>query len=302
MAALCQQKRQKSDVLIREAMEKRILVRPWRFLYIYIHIYIYKYIHIYIYTYVYIYIHMYIYIYVYTYMYIHICIYIYTVKLGWGFVKPIARSLRSGEGFRSLRYSLHAEGGWLCMRHSRHSFFRQYLRPRFWGRFLAPCLGPRKSKQELLDSPDRRDLSICWRQPSFCNASRHGHTHPYNTVYIYIFIYVYIHRYTYIYIYIICIYIEIYIYIYIYIHIYIHMYIYIYTYIYIYIYMCCMYIYIPIYIYTYTCIDIIYIYVYVYIYIYVYNNNLFIMRDTNIRFGGGLGVFSNFWNNPWAEG
>ena len=30
-----------------------------------------------------------------------------------------------------------------------------------------------------------RISSICWRQPSFCNASRHGHTHPYNTVCIY---------------------------------------------------------------------------------------------------------------------
>ena len=54
------------------------------------------------------------------------------------------------------------------------------LRPRFWGRFLAP----RKSKQELLDGPDARISSICWRQPSFCNASCHGHTHthPYNTM------------------------------------------------------------------------------------------------------------------------
>jgi len=31
------------------------------------------------------------------------------VKLGWGFVKPIAR--KTNERFRSLRYSLHAEGG-----------------------------------------------------------------------------------------------------------------------------------------------------------------------------------------------
>ena len=39
----------------------------------------------------------------------------YTVKLGWGFVKLIAR--KTNERFRSLRYSLHAEGGWLCMQH-----------------------------------------------------------------------------------------------------------------------------------------------------------------------------------------
>ena len=29
---------------------------------------------------------------------------------------------------------------------------------RFWGRFLAPFLGPRKSKQELLDGPDGPDF------------------------------------------------------------------------------------------------------------------------------------------------
>jgi hypothetical protein len=39
----------------------------------------------------------------------------YTVKLGWGFVKLIAR--KTNERFRRLRYSLHAEGGWLCMQH-----------------------------------------------------------------------------------------------------------------------------------------------------------------------------------------
>ena len=37
------------------------------------------------------------------------------MKLGWGFVKPIAR--KTNERFRSLRYSLHPEGGWLCMQH-----------------------------------------------------------------------------------------------------------------------------------------------------------------------------------------
>ena len=37
------------------------------------------------------------------------------MKLGWGFVKLIAR--KTNERFRSLRYSLHPEGGWLCMQH-----------------------------------------------------------------------------------------------------------------------------------------------------------------------------------------
>ena len=45
----------------------------------------------------------------------NVYIYIYTVKLGWGFVKPIAR--KTNERFQSPRYSLHAAGGWLCMQH-----------------------------------------------------------------------------------------------------------------------------------------------------------------------------------------
>ena len=72
-----------------------------------------------------------------------------TVKLGWGFVKPIAR--KTNERFRSLRYSLHAEGAWRCMQHP----------------------GPRNGAAVLEALPS----SICWRQPSFCIASRHGHTH-----------------------------------------------------------------------------------------------------------------------------
>ena len=90
---------------------------------------------------------------------------IYTVKLGWGFVKPIAR--KTNEMFRSFRYSLHAEGGSLCMQHPGPRNGAAILEAfpssgnsaaRFWGRFLAPFLGPRKSKQELLDSPDGPDF------------------------------------------------------------------------------------------------------------------------------------------------
>ena len=104
----------------------------------------------------------------------------YTVKLGWGFVKPIAR--KTNERFQSLRYSLHAEtADSVCntlVPETGPPLWKPFLlparlRPRFRGRFLAP----RKSKQELLDGPDARISSICWRQPSFCNASRHGHTH-----------------------------------------------------------------------------------------------------------------------------
>ena len=49
------------------------------------------------------------------------------------------------------------------------SFFRQYCSPRFWGRFLAPFLGPRKSKQELLTAP----AFLLQRKPPWT----HTHTH-----------------------------------------------------------------------------------------------------------------------------
>ena len=69
------------------------------------------------------------------------CIYIYTVKLGWGFVKPIARE--TNERFRGLRYSLHAEGGWLCMQHpgprNRAAILEAFPSS---GNIAAPFLGP----------------------------------------------------------------------------------------------------------------------------------------------------------------
>ena len=46
--------------------------------------------------------------------------------------------------------------------------------PHFWDRERAT-----RSCATVLTA---RISSICWRQPSFCNASRHGHTHPYNTL------------------------------------------------------------------------------------------------------------------------
>ena len=69
--------------------------------------------------------------------------------------------------FRSLCYSLHAEGAdYVCntlVPETGPPFWKPFLlpailRPRFWGRFLAPFLGPRKSKQELLDGPDGPDF------------------------------------------------------------------------------------------------------------------------------------------------
>ena len=101
------------------------------------------------------------------------------VKLGCGFTSPLLHitARKTNERFRSLRYSLRGPPFWKLF------LLPAIVWPRFWGRFLAPFLGPRKSKQELLTA---RISSICWRQLSFCNASRHGHTHthPYNTVYI----------------------------------------------------------------------------------------------------------------------
>ena len=78
-----------------------------------------------------------------------------TVKLGWGFAKPIAR--KTNERFQSLRYSLHAAGGWLCMQHPgpRNGAAILEVFPSS-GNIAAPFLGPRKNKQELLDGPDGR--------------------------------------------------------------------------------------------------------------------------------------------------
>ena len=65
----------------------------------------------------------------------------YTVKLGWGFVKPIAR--KTNERFQSLRYSLHAAGGWLCMQHPgpRNGAAILEVFPSS-GNIAAPFLGP----------------------------------------------------------------------------------------------------------------------------------------------------------------
>ena len=85
-------------------------------------------------------------------------------------------------------------GGRLCMQHAGprngaailEAFpFPAILRPRFWGRFLAPFSGPRKSKQELLDGPDGPDF-VHLLAPAFLLKCKppwtHTHTHPYNTM------------------------------------------------------------------------------------------------------------------------
>ena len=63
------------------------------------------------------------------------------MKLGWGFVKPNAR--KTNERFRSLRCSLHAEGGWLCMQHPgpRNGAAILEAFPSY-GNIVAPFLGP----------------------------------------------------------------------------------------------------------------------------------------------------------------
>ena len=74
------------------------------------------------------------------------------------------------------------------------------LRPRFWGRFLAPFLGPRKSKQELLDGPDDPDF-VHLLAPAFLLQCKppwtHTHIHIILYIYIYgshsVYVYIYIH-------------------------------------------------------------------------------------------------------------
>ena len=55
------------------------------------------------------------------------------------------------------------------------SFFRKYCGPVFG----ADHIRENRSCSTVLTA---RISSICWRQPSFCNASRHRHTHIYNTM------------------------------------------------------------------------------------------------------------------------
>ena len=63
------------------------------------------------------------------------------MKLGWGFLKPIAR--KTNERFRNLRYSLHAKGGWQSMQHPgpRNGAAMLEAFPSS-GNIAAPFLGP----------------------------------------------------------------------------------------------------------------------------------------------------------------
>ena len=64
------------------------------------------------------------------------------------------------------------------------SFFRQYCGPVFGSGFWPHFWDHERANRSCSTVLTARISSICWRQPSFCNASRHGHTHPYNTLYI----------------------------------------------------------------------------------------------------------------------
>lgn len=62
------------------------------------------------------------------------------------------------------------------------SFFRQYCGPVFGTGFWPHFWDHERANRSCSTVLTARISSICWRQPSFCNASRHGHTHPYNTI------------------------------------------------------------------------------------------------------------------------
>ena len=87
------------------------------------------------------------------------------MKLGCGFTSPLLPGKQTkGSGVSATHCTQRGPPFWKLF------LLPAILRPRFWGRFLAPFLGPRKSKQELLTA---LISSICWRQLSFCNASRY---------------------------------------------------------------------------------------------------------------------------------
>ena len=60
------------------------------------------------------------------------------------------------------------------------------LRPRFWGRFLAQFVGPRRSKQELLDGPDGPAFVVHLLAPAFLLQCKppwtHTHRHTHTSV------------------------------------------------------------------------------------------------------------------------
>ena len=57
------------------------------------------------------------------------------------------------------------------------SFFRQYCGPVFGAGFWPHFWDHERANRSCSTVLTARISSICWRQPSFCNASRHGHTH-----------------------------------------------------------------------------------------------------------------------------
>ena len=60
------------------------------------------------------------------------------------------------------------------------AFFQQYCGPVFGAGFWPHFLDHERANRSCWTVLTARISLICWRQPSFCNASRHGHTHPYN--------------------------------------------------------------------------------------------------------------------------
>ena len=70
------------------------------------------------------------------------------------------------------------------------SFFQQYCGPIFGAGFWPHFWDHERANRSCSTVLTARISSICLRQPSFCNASRHGYTHtdPYNIVKIYIYI------------------------------------------------------------------------------------------------------------------
>ena len=66
------------------------------------------------------------------------------------------------------------------------AFFQQYCGPVF-GASSWPHFWDHERANRSWTVLTARISSICWRQPSFCNASRHGHTHTHiHIIYIYI--------------------------------------------------------------------------------------------------------------------
>ena len=128
-------------------------------------------------------------------IYIYIYIYIYCetwIRLCQAHCQENERKVPESPLLTARRRGLTVYATPWSQKRGRHfgslSFFRQYCGPVFGAGFWPHFWDHERANRSCSMVLTARISSICWRQLSFCNASRQRHTHPYDTVYIYIYI------------------------------------------------------------------------------------------------------------------